>query len=205
MSNINISTAEDPVEINLEGINQVNVNPKVGLDFTEALRSFLRQDPDVIMVGGNEARGLRVRPIEHVLAFHPRTLRGQVPPPTMLRWRQTDTTPETTSVSYVTLKRRLRHGGEPCTSLRSWPRRGVRSSRCGRTTRSATPPSSSPNADSVRWSCRPTGRLPAAQTAAGCVRAAGRVWRSRRPAGGVRRRRRDRSRRRCSCRRREPE
>ncbi len=47
----NISTAEDPVEINLEGINQVNVNAKVGLDFGEALRSFLRQDPDIIMVG----------------------------------------------------------------------------------------------------------------------------------------------------------
>ncbi len=47
----NISTAEDPVEINLEGINQVNVNAKVGLNFAEALRSFLRQDPDVIMVG----------------------------------------------------------------------------------------------------------------------------------------------------------
>ena len=47
----NISTAEDPVEINLGGINQVHVNPKVGLDFAEALRSFLRQDPDVIMVG----------------------------------------------------------------------------------------------------------------------------------------------------------
>jgi type IV pilus assembly protein PilB len=47
----NISTAEDPVEINLEGINQVNVNHKVGLDFSEALRSFLRQDPDIIMVG----------------------------------------------------------------------------------------------------------------------------------------------------------
>jgi type IV pilus assembly protein PilB len=48
---INISTAEDPVEINLEGINQVNVNPKQGMDFAQALRSFLRQDPDVIMVG----------------------------------------------------------------------------------------------------------------------------------------------------------
>jgi type IV pilus assembly protein PilB len=47
----NISTAEDPVEINLEGINQVNVNSKVGLDFGEALRSFLRQDPDIVMVG----------------------------------------------------------------------------------------------------------------------------------------------------------
>lgn len=48
---LNISTAEDPVEINLEGINQVHVNAKVGLNFAEALRSFLRQDPDIIMVG----------------------------------------------------------------------------------------------------------------------------------------------------------
>ena len=47
----NISTAEDPVEINLEGINQVNVNPKTGLTFSAALKAFLRQDPDVIMVG----------------------------------------------------------------------------------------------------------------------------------------------------------
>lgn len=47
----NISTAEDPVEINMEGINQVQVNNKVGLTFAEALRSFLRQDPDVVMVG----------------------------------------------------------------------------------------------------------------------------------------------------------
>ena len=47
----NISTAEDPVEINLEGVNQCPVNAKVGLDFSEALRSFLRQDPDIIMVG----------------------------------------------------------------------------------------------------------------------------------------------------------
>ncbi|MBB3106527.1 type IV pilus assembly protein PilB [Psychrobacter luti] len=47
----NISTAEDPVEINLEGINQVNVNPKVGLTFANALKSFLRQDPDIVMVG----------------------------------------------------------------------------------------------------------------------------------------------------------
>ena len=48
---INISTAEDPVEINLEGVNQVNVNPRQGMDFSQALRAFLRQDPDVIMVG----------------------------------------------------------------------------------------------------------------------------------------------------------
>jgi type IV pilus assembly protein PilB len=47
----NISTAEDPVEITVPGINQVNVNPKTGLTFAEALRAFLRQDPDIIMVG----------------------------------------------------------------------------------------------------------------------------------------------------------
>ena len=47
----NISTAEDPAEIILPGVNQVNVNPKVGLTFAGALRAFLRQDPDVIMVG----------------------------------------------------------------------------------------------------------------------------------------------------------
>ncbi len=48
---VNISTAEDPVEINLPGVNQVQVNPKAGLTFASALRSFLRQDPDVVMVG----------------------------------------------------------------------------------------------------------------------------------------------------------
>lgn len=47
----NISTAEDPVEINLQGINQVNINEKAKLTFSSALRAFLRQDPDVIMVG----------------------------------------------------------------------------------------------------------------------------------------------------------
>nr|WP_274142986.1 type IV-A pilus assembly ATPase PilB [Enterovibrio sp. ZSDZ35] len=47
----NISTAEDPVEINLPGINQVNINNDIGLDFSKALRAFLRQDPDVVMVG----------------------------------------------------------------------------------------------------------------------------------------------------------
>lgn len=48
---VNISTAEDPVEIQVAGINQVNVNPKTGLTFAEALRAFLRQDPDIVMVG----------------------------------------------------------------------------------------------------------------------------------------------------------
>jgi type IV pilus assembly protein PilB len=48
---LNISTAEDPVEINLEGINQVQMHTRIGFTFAEALRSFLRQDPDIIMVG----------------------------------------------------------------------------------------------------------------------------------------------------------
>jgi len=48
---VNISTAEDPVEIQVEGINQVNINTATGLDFASALRAFLRQDPDIIMVG----------------------------------------------------------------------------------------------------------------------------------------------------------
>lgn len=57
----NISTAEDPAEINMPGVNQVNVNPKVGLTFAEALRAFLRQDPDIIMVG--EIRDLQTAEI----------------------------------------------------------------------------------------------------------------------------------------------
>lgn len=58
---VNISTAEDPVEINMPGVNQVNVNPKIGLTFASALRAFLRQDPDIIMVG--EVRDLETAEI----------------------------------------------------------------------------------------------------------------------------------------------
>ena len=61
VENANISTAEDPAEIVLAGVNQVNVNPKVGLTFASALRAFLRQDPDVIMVG--EVRDLETAEI----------------------------------------------------------------------------------------------------------------------------------------------
>jgi type IV pilus assembly protein PilB len=57
----NISTAEDPVEINLPGVNQVQVNPRAGLTFAKALKAFLRQDPDVIMVG--EVRDLETAEI----------------------------------------------------------------------------------------------------------------------------------------------
>ncbi|MBS3797392.1 type IV-A pilus assembly ATPase PilB [Pseudoalteromonas sp. BDTF-M6] len=57
----NISTAEDPVEINVKGINQVQINPKAALTFANALRAFLRQDPDVVMVG--EVRDLETAEI----------------------------------------------------------------------------------------------------------------------------------------------
>jgi type IV pilus assembly protein PilB len=57
----NISTAEDPVEINLPGVNQVQVNPRAGLTFATALKAFLRQDPDVVMVG--EVRDLETAEI----------------------------------------------------------------------------------------------------------------------------------------------
>jgi type IV pilus assembly protein PilB len=57
----NISTAEDPAEINLPGVNQVNINPRVGLTFASAMRAFLRQDPDIIMVG--EVRDLETAEI----------------------------------------------------------------------------------------------------------------------------------------------
>ncbi len=58
---VNISTVEDPVEIQVSGINQVNMNPKTGLTFAAALRAFLRQDPDIIMVG--EVRDLETAEI----------------------------------------------------------------------------------------------------------------------------------------------
>ena len=58
---INISTAEDPAEIQLPGVNQVNVNEKAGLTFAAALRAFLRQDPDIVMVG--EVRDLETADI----------------------------------------------------------------------------------------------------------------------------------------------
>jgi len=60
----NISTVEDPVEIFVPGINQVQMNPKTGMTFAEALRAFLRQDPDIIMVGSAPAAASRpsIRP-----------------------------------------------------------------------------------------------------------------------------------------------
>ena len=61
---VNIITVEDPVEANMEGINQVHVNEKAGLTFASALRSILRQDPDIIMIGeirDGETAGIAVK------------------------------------------------------------------------------------------------------------------------------------------------
>lgn len=63
---VNVSTAEDPVEFNLDGINQVQVNPQIGFTFAEALRAFLRQDPEIIMVG--EIRDLETAEVAYKAA-----------------------------------------------------------------------------------------------------------------------------------------
>jgi len=65
-SDVNVSTAEDPVEYNLDGINQVQVNPAIGFTFADALRAFLRQDPEVIMVG--EIRDLETAEVAYKAA-----------------------------------------------------------------------------------------------------------------------------------------
>jgi len=65
-ADINVSTAEDPIEFNLEGINQVQVNAQIGFTFADALRSFLRQDPEVIMVG--EIRDLETAQVAYQAA-----------------------------------------------------------------------------------------------------------------------------------------
>lgn len=65
-ADVNVSTAEDPVEYNLDGVNQVQVNPQIGFTFAEALRAFLRQDPEVIMVG--EIRDLETAEVAYKAA-----------------------------------------------------------------------------------------------------------------------------------------
>jgi type IV pilus assembly protein PilB len=65
-SDVNVSTAEDPVEYNLDGINQVQVQPSIGFTFAEALRAFLRQDPEIIMVG--EIRDLETAEVAYKAA-----------------------------------------------------------------------------------------------------------------------------------------
>ncbi|WP_293267125.1 type IV-A pilus assembly ATPase PilB [Neptunomonas sp.] len=122
---LNISTAEDPVEINLEGINQVHVNAKVGLNFAEALRSFLRQDPDVVMVG--EIRDLETAEIAikaaqtgHMVLS---TLHTNSAPETLTRLRNMGVASFNiaTSVSLIIAQRLARRLCEPCKKQASVP------------------------------------------------------------------------------------
>jgi len=125
----NISTAEDPAEINLPGINQVNVNPKVGLTFSSALKAFLRQDPDVIMVG--EIRDLETAEIAikaaqtgHLVLS---TLHTNDAPKTLTRMVDMGVKPYAiaTSISLIIAQRLARRLCDKCKETRDVPREAL--------------------------------------------------------------------------------
>ncbi|HSG97614.1 MAG TPA: type IV-A pilus assembly ATPase PilB [Woeseiaceae bacterium] len=125
----NISTAEDPAEINLPGINQVNVNPKVGLTFASALKAFLRQDPDVIMVG--EIRDLETAEIAikaaqtgHLVLS---TLHTNDAPKTLTRMVDMGVMPYAiaTSVSLIIAQRLARRLCDNCKETKDIPREAL--------------------------------------------------------------------------------
>jgi type IV pilus assembly protein PilB len=125
----NISTAEDPAEINLPGINQVNVNPKVGLTFAAALKAFLRQDPDVIMVG--EIRDLETAEIAikaaqtgHLVLS---TLHTNDAPKTLTRMVDMGVKPYAiaTSVSLIIAQRLARRLCDSCKEVKDIPREAL--------------------------------------------------------------------------------
>ena len=125
----NISTAEDPAEINVPGINQVNVNPKVGLTFASALKAFLRQDPDVIMVG--EIRDLETAEIAikaaqtgHLVLS---TLHTNDAPKTLTRMVDMGVKPYAiaTSVSLIIAQRLARRLCNKCKEIKDIPREAL--------------------------------------------------------------------------------
>jgi type IV pilus assembly protein PilB len=125
----NISTAEDPAEINLPGINQVNVNPKVGLTFASSLKAFLRQDPDIIMVG--EIRDLETAEIAikaaqtgHLVLS---TLHTNDAPRTLTRLIDMGVKPYAiaTSVSLIIAQRLARRLCDNCKEVRDVPREAL--------------------------------------------------------------------------------
>ena len=126
----NISTAEDPAEINLPGINQVNVNPKVGLTFASSLKAFLRQDPDVIMVG--EIRDLETAEIAikaaqtgHLVLS---TLHTNDAPRTLTRLVDMGVKPYAiaTSVSLIIAQRLARRLCNNCREVRDIPKEALK-------------------------------------------------------------------------------
>ena len=125
----NISTAEDPAEINMPGINQVNVNPKVGLTFASSLKAFLRQDPDVIMVG--EIRDLETAEIAikaaqtgHLVLS---TVHTNDAPRTLTRLVDMGVKPYAiaTSVSLIIAQRLARRLCDNCKEVRDVPREAL--------------------------------------------------------------------------------
>ncbi len=125
----NISTAEDPSEINMPGINQVNINPKVGLTFASCLRAFLRQDPDIIMVG--EIRDLETAEIAikaaqtgHLVLS---TLHTNDAPRTLTRLVDMGVKPYAiaTSVSLIIAQRLARRLCDNCKEVREVPREAL--------------------------------------------------------------------------------
>ncbi|HEV7913827.1 MAG TPA: type IV-A pilus assembly ATPase PilB [Albitalea sp.] len=126
---VNISTVEDPAEINLPGINQVNVNDKAGLGFAVALKSFLRQDPDVIMVG--EIRDLETADIAikaaqtgHMVMS---TLHTNDAPTTLTRLLNMGVAPFNiaSSVLLITAQRLARKLCEGCKAQADYPREAM--------------------------------------------------------------------------------
>jgi type IV pilus assembly protein PilB len=127
---LNISTAEDPAEINLPGVNQVNVNNKVGLTFASALRAFLRQDPDIVMVG--EVRDLETAEIAikaaqtgHLVLS---TLHTNDAPQTLTRMVDMGVKPYAiaTSVSLIIAQRLARRLCSQCKQLLDVPAEALR-------------------------------------------------------------------------------
>jgi type IV pilus assembly protein PilB len=126
---VNISTVEDPAEINLPGINQVNVNDKAGLSFAAALKSFLRQDPDIIMVG--EIRDLETADIAikaaqtgHMVMS---TLHTNDAPTTLTRLLNMGVAPFNiaSSVLLITAQRLARRLCENCKTPAEYPREAL--------------------------------------------------------------------------------
>jgi type IV pilus assembly protein PilB len=126
---VNICTVEDPAEINLPGVNQVNVNDKAGLTFAAALKSFLRQDPDVIMVG--EIRDLETADIAikaaqtgHMVMS---TLHTNDAPTTLTRLLNMGVAPFNiaSSVLLITAQRLARKLCENCKTHAEYPREAM--------------------------------------------------------------------------------
>jgi len=126
---VNISTVEDPAEINLPGINQVNVNDRAGLTFAAALKSFLRQDPDIIMVG--EIRDLETADIAikaaqtgHMVMS---TLHTNDAPKTLTRLLNMGVAPFNiaSSVLLITAQRLARRLCENCKTPAEYPRESL--------------------------------------------------------------------------------